>query len=71
MNSKQLDNRSHPLEVRVETLEAELSQLKQLLTGLLQKENPWWVNIAGSFEDDPTFDEAVQLGKDWRHGYED
>ena len=66
MTSQQLDNRSQHLEVRVAALEAELSKLKQLLAGLLEKETPWWVSITGSFEDDPTFDEAVQLGQDWR-----
>ena len=66
MTSQQLDNRSQHLEARVATLEAELSKLKQLLSGSLRRETPWWVGLAGSFEDDPTFDEAVQCGKDWR-----
>ncbi len=66
MTSQQLDNPSRHLEVRVATLETELSKLKQLLTGLLQKETPWWVSIAGSFEDDPKFEEAVKLGQEWR-----
>lgn len=66
MTSQQLNNPSHHLEVRVATLEAELSKLKQLLASLLPGETQWWVNIAGSFEDDPTFEEAVQLGQDWR-----
>lgn len=66
MTSQQLDNRSQQLEGRVATLEAELSKLKQLLVSLLQRETPWWSSIAGSFEDDPTFEEAVQLGKEWR-----
>jgi hypothetical protein len=66
MTSQQLDNHSQHLEERVATLETELLKLKQLLSGLLREETPWWVNIAGSFEDDPTFEEAVQLGQDWR-----
>ena len=66
MTSQQLDNSSQQVEVRVATLEKEISELKQLLIGLLQKETPWWESIAGSFEDDPTFEQAVQLGKDWR-----
>ena len=70
MTSQQLDNRSQGLEVRVETLEAELKHLKQLLAGLLQKETPWWLDIAGSFEDDPTFEDAVQMGQDWRQSAE-
>jgi hypothetical protein len=70
MTSQQLDNHSQHLEERVATLETELLKLKQLLSGLLRKETPWWVNIAGSFEDDPTFEEAVQLGQDWRESAE-
>ena len=66
MTSQQLDNHSQRLEARVEALEADLSKLKQLLAGLLTKETPWWVSIAGSFENDPTFEEAVKFGQDWR-----
>lgn len=66
MTFQKLDNRAQHLEDRVATLEAELSKLKQLLASLLQKEAPWWTTIAGSFEDDPTFEEAIQLGQDWR-----
>ncbi|MEM8637551.1 MAG: hypothetical protein AAGG51_01850 [Cyanobacteria bacterium P01_G01_bin.54] len=66
MTTQQLDNRPQNLEVRVTTLEEELSNLKQLLTSLLQRKEPWWVEIAGSFKDDPTFEEATQLGQDWR-----
>ena len=66
MTSQQLDNSSQRLEVRVEALEAELSKLKQLLAGLLKRETPWWVSVAGSFENDPTFEEAVQFGQEWR-----
>ena len=66
MTSQQLDNRSQDLELRVATLEAELSKLKHLLADLLQSETPWWMSVAGSFEDDPTFEEAIQLGQDWR-----
>lgn len=66
MTSPQLDNYSQNLEARVKVLEAELSKLKQQLGGLLPNETPWWESIAGSFENDPTFEEATQLGKDWR-----
>ena len=66
MTSPQLDERSQHLEMRVAALEAETTKLKQLLASLLKKETPWWVSIVGSFEDDPTFEEAVQVGQDWR-----
>ena len=59
MTFQQLNNRSQHLKVRVTTLEKEISELKQLLVNLLQKETPWWESIVGSFEDDPTFEEAI------------
>lgn len=34
------------------------------------KETPWWTKVAGSFENDPTFDEAVRLGEEWRRSAE-
>jgi hypothetical protein len=70
MTSQQLEERSQQLEARVETLEVELVQLKQMLSRFFQKESPWWLNVAGSFENDPTFDEAVRLGQNWRKSME-
>jgi hypothetical protein len=66
MTSKQLEERSQRLEARVVTLEAELVQMKQILSSCLQKESPWWLKVAGSFENDPTFDAAVRFGQEWR-----
>lgn len=57
------------LENRVASLETELSQMKELLTIFLQPDEPpslWWEQVAGSFENDPDFDEAVRLGQEWR-----
>jgi hypothetical protein len=70
MTSQQLEERSQQLEVRVATLEAELAQMKQLLSGGTQAKSPWWVKVAGSFENDPTFDEAVRFGQEWRKSAE-
>jgi hypothetical protein len=64
MSSQQLEECSQRLEARVATLEAELTQMKQMLSGFLKKEDPWWLKVAGSFENDPTFDEAVRFGQD-------
>jgi hypothetical protein len=70
MTSRNIDNHPQPLEKRVSALEAELAQMKQLLAGLGQSETPretsWWLSIAGSFADDPTFDEVTKLGQIWR-----
>ncbi len=70
MTSQQLEERSQHLESRVATLEAELVQMKRILSGFSEKEYPWWLKIAGSFENDPTFDEAVRLGQEWRKSAE-
>lgn len=55
------------LEERVAALEAEIRQLKQ------QKEaapdansRPWWEKIVGVHQDDPAFDEAERLGREYR-----
>ncbi|WGV27461.1 hypothetical protein [Halotia branconii] len=70
MTSQQLEEQSQQLEARVATLETELIQMKQMLSGLLQNQNPWWLKVAGSFENDLTFDEAVRLGQEWRKSAE-
>jgi hypothetical protein len=66
MTSQQIEERSQHLEARVATLETELAQLKQILSGLVQQPTPWWLKVAGSFENDPTFDTAMRFGQDWR-----
>jgi hypothetical protein len=60
------------LEVRVANLEAELAQMKQQMSNFRQPEtsSPWWLKVAGSFENDPDFDEAVRLGQEWRKSAE-
>lgn len=70
MTSQQLEARSQQLEARVATLEAELTQLKQLLSERLPAKSPWWTKVAGSFEADPTFDEAMLAGQEWRKSAE-
>jgi hypothetical protein len=66
MASQQIEERSDRLEARVATLETELAQMKQMLSVSQPERAPWWLKVAGSFEDDPTFDEAVRLGQEWR-----
>ncbi|MDY6783899.1 MAG: hypothetical protein SW833_15375 [Cyanobacteriota bacterium] len=70
MTSQQLEERSQQLEARVATLETELAQMKQILSGLIQKESYWWLKVIGSFENDPTFDKAIRLGREWRKSVE-
>jgi hypothetical protein len=60
---------SQSLELRITILETELVQIKQMMSGVLQKKEPWWLKVAGSFENDPTFDEAVRLGGEYRKSH--
>jgi hypothetical protein len=55
------------LEQRVEQLERDLTQLKlQIQVTSRAPEEPWWEKIVGVFADDPDFEAAVELGKDYR-----
>ncbi|BAZ43275.1 hypothetical protein NIES4102_02750 [Chondrocystis sp. NIES-4102] len=67
MTTQQMEEHSQGLEARVASLENELAQMKQILSGFAPK-SPWWSKVAGSY--DPTFDEAVDLGKEWRKSAE-
>ena len=55
------------IEERLSALEAEISELKTRLpkTAICEPQ-PWWEQISGIFKDDPMFDEAMRLGKEWR-----
>ena len=66
MVSQQIEDQSSHLELRAATLETELAQMKQMPSVIVEKKDPWWLKVAGSFENDPTFDEAVRLGQEWR-----
>lgn len=70
MTSHQIEERSQQLETRVAILERELAQMKQMVAESLQDKEPWWLKIAGTFENDSTFDEAVRLGQEWRKSAE-
>jgi hypothetical protein len=53
------------LEERVAYLEAEVARLK----GKVESDSssrPWWERIAGTFADNPAYDEAMQLGQEYR-----
>ena len=56
---------SASLEQRVTALEAEVAKLKsQLAERNLTK--PWWEQIAGTFQNDSIYDQAMQLGRQYR-----
>lgn len=54
-----------PLEQRVALLEAEVARLKKKVESDLSS-RPWWEKIAGTFADDPAYDEAMRLGREYR-----
>jgi hypothetical protein len=60
MTPQQLENRQ--LETRVTALEAELGQVKKLLSSFPQIEtvDPTWMKYAGMFKDDVDFLEVMQ-----------
>ena len=48
---------------RLERLERELAEL---MNRQLERKPEWITKIAGAFDNDPDFDEAVRLGREWR-----
>jgi hypothetical protein len=54
-----------PLEHRVAALEAEVTKLKRQMEAL-QTTPPWWEQIAGTFQHDPMYEEAMRLGRQYR-----
>jgi len=70
MTFQQIEDSSQQLEARVANLEKELAQVKMILANTTNTKEPWWLKVAGSFENDPTFDEAVRLGQEWRKSAE-
>ncbi len=55
------------LEERVTALENELGQMKQQRAGTEPPAGkPWWERIRGTFKDDPAYEEAMRLGREYR-----
>lgn len=54
------------LEPRVATLEAKVTQLQRRLEALAPETRPWWEHVVGAFADDPDFEEAMRLGRQYR-----
>jgi hypothetical protein len=57
---------SEQLEERVAILEAEVARLKSKLEVVSSPTIPWWEKIAGTFTDNSAYDEAMQLGREYR-----
>jgi hypothetical protein len=54
------------LEDRVAALEEEVAQLKRDRETVPSAQLPWYDRVFGMFADDPLFEEAVRLGKEYR-----
>ena len=54
------------LENRIAVLEKEVAFLKQKIEKEGKSEEPWWKQIAGTFANDPIYDEAMKLGREYR-----
>ena len=54
------------LETRIKTLESEIAVLKEKFKKIEKSESPWWEQIAGTFADDPIYEEAMRLGREYR-----
>jgi hypothetical protein len=54
------------LEKRVAALEAEIPRLRAIVEGQTSPKQPGWKKIVGIFEDDPMFEEAMRLGREYR-----
>jgi hypothetical protein len=61
--------RAKPLEQRVAALEAELVQLKAKVDGAKKTGADWLDKIYGSFANDPIYEEAMRLGREWRESF--
>jgi hypothetical protein len=53
------------LEERLAHLEAEVARLKNRVEND-SASRPWWEKNVGTFSDNPAYDEAMQLGREYR-----
>ena len=60
MATETLENRLATLETRFDTLQRLFDEQ------LLQRQKRGWRAIVGTFANDPIYDEAMRLGREWR-----
>ena len=53
-------------EDRLTFLETEVARLRGRMESAEQSGKPWWEQIAGSFANDPIYEEAMRLGREYR-----
>ena len=57
------------LEKRLAAVEAELAKLKKDTPENKEDNRPWWEKIYGTFEGDPHYKEAMELGRKYRESF--
>lgn len=59
------------VEERLAALEVEVARIKAQVDEEFPAPRPWWEQIRGTFRNDPVYDEAMRLGRDWRVAQKD
>ena len=59
------------IEESLSILETEVSKLKISFMTTPQPIKPWWEEIIGVFANDPAFDEAIAIGREYRKSWKD
>jgi hypothetical protein len=54
------------LEARLTALEKTVEKLKERVDKGQDSSQPWWIAQAGTFANDPVYDEIVRLGREYR-----
>lgn len=54
------------IEDRVAMLESEVARLRGRMESAERFGKPWWQQIAGTFTNDPIYEEAMRLGREYR-----
>lgn len=54
------------LKKRVDALERDVRWLKTVVQPVETGHPPWWERLAGTFKDDPVFDQIVEAGEKYR-----
>jgi hypothetical protein len=54
---------------RIEVLERELNVLKLKIEGVPKGDKRWFFATSGIFKDDPDFEDAVRIGREYRESF--
>jgi hypothetical protein len=57
---------SETIEERLSDLEKRVHKIEDKFGNASNADPPWWRKIAGRFKNNPEFDEAMRLGKEYR-----